>query len=92
MKKFWHRIKPYYILQVHKKETNETINIGIFKTYKKADKFDKELFNELVIDTNKYGLTCSNEPIDAPDLAHYDSLSQLRLGNLFAEELIKFFK
>ena len=46
----------------------------------------------VVIDTNKYGLTCSNEPFEGPDLAHYDSLSQLKLGNLFAEELIKFFK
>lgn len=42
--KFWHRVRTYYILQVHEKETNETTNIGIFKTHEKADKFDKELF------------------------------------------------
>ena len=28
---------------------------------------------------------------DAPDLAHYDSLSELKLGNLFADEAVKFF-
>ncbi|MBQ4571602.1 MAG: hypothetical protein IJB21_07885 [Bacilli bacterium] len=44
-----------------------------------------------LIDTNACGLSCSNEPIEAPDIPHYDSLSQIKLGNLFAEELIKFF-
>ena len=45
----------------------------------------------VVIDTVSNGLTCSEEPEDTPDLAHYDSLSELKLGNLFAEEAIKFF-
>ena len=45
----------------------------------------------ILIDTNSYGLSCSNEPFETPDIAHYDSLSQIKLGNLFAEELIKFF-
>ena len=45
----------------------------------------------VVIDTVSHGLTCSAEPEDAPDLAHYDSLSELKLGNLFADEAVKFF-
>jgi hypothetical protein len=44
-----------------------------------------------VIDTVALGLTCSQEPVENPDLAHYDSLSELRLGAVFAEEAVKFF-
>ena len=44
----------------------------------------------LLVDTNANGLTCSKEPEDAPDLAHYDSLSELKLGHLFIEELSLF--
>lgn len=44
-----------------------------------------------LIDTNAHGLTVSLEPVDNPDMAHYDSLSEIKLGNLFAEELIKYF-
>ncbi len=44
----------------------------------------------VVIDTVSAGLTCSEEPADNPDLAHYDSLSQIMLGNMFADELAKF--
>ena len=45
----------------------------------------------VVIDTNAQGLTTSNEPYDGPDMAHYDSLSEIKLGHLFIEELVKFF-
>ena len=44
----------------------------------------------VVIDTISHGLTCSEEPEGTPDMAHYDSMSQIKLGNLFAEEVIKF--
>lgn len=44
-----------------------------------------------LIDTNREGLTCSEEPKDNPDMAHYDSLSQIKLGHLFAKEMIGFF-
>lgn len=44
----------------------------------------------VLIDTNAEGLTCSAEPADAPDLAHYDSMSQIKLGNLFGEYLMPF--
>ena len=43
-----------------------------------------------VIDTVSAGLTCQAEPEGEPDLAHYDSLSQIKLGHLFAEELERF--
>ena len=39
----------------------------------------------LLVDTIAHGLTCSEEPDGAPDMAHYDSMSQIKLGNLFAE-------
>lgn len=45
----------------------------------------------VLIDTISQGLTCSEEPSDAPDLAHYDSMSEIKLGNLFAEEAARFF-
>ena len=45
-----------------------------------------------LIDTNAHGLTWNLEPEDQPDMAHYDSISQIRLGNLFALEIAKFFE
>ena len=44
----------------------------------------------LLVDTVSAGLTCTEEPEDAPDVAHYDSLSQLKLGHLFIEHLAPF--
>ena len=44
----------------------------------------------VVIDTVSHGLSCLEEPSEDPDLAHYDSMSQIKLGHLFAEELVKF--
>lgn len=40
-----------------------------------------------LIYTNEAGLTCANEPEGTPDTAHYDSMSQLKLGHLFGEKL-----
>ncbi len=45
--------------------------------------------NNVVIDTLYYGLTTKNEPFENPDTAHYDSMSELKLGHLFATEIIK---
>ena len=45
----------------------------------------------VLIDTNAEGLTCANEPEEAPDQAHYDSMSQIKLGHLFAEYMAPFF-
>ena len=47
--------------------------------------------NNTVIDTIAEGLTVINEPADEPDIAHYDSLSEIKLGHLFAQEVAKFF-
>jgi len=44
----------------------------------------------VVIDTISAGLTVTEEPIEAPDLAHYDSLSEIKLGHMYAEEIAKF--
>ena len=44
-----------------------------------------------VVDTIEAGLTCSQEPEGTPDMAHYDSLSEIKLGHLFAEHLAKYF-
>ena len=46
--------------------------------------------NNVVIDTISHGLTTNQEPTDSPDIAHYDSLSEIKLGYLFAEEVVKF--
>lgn len=55
---------------------------------KKAVADSSEL--NVVIDTNAYGLVCNQEPEGQPDMAHYDSLSQRKLGNLFAEQIANF--
>ncbi len=44
----------------------------------------------VVVDTISAGLDCSGEPEGAPDIPHYDSLSQIKLGHLFAESLSEF--
>ncbi len=41
------------------------------------------------IDTQAEGLSVTREPLDAPDLAHYDSDSIIRLGNLMAEKVLE---
>ena len=44
----------------------------------------------VVIDTVKEGLKCDAEPIEEPDRMHYDALSELKLGHLFAQSLESF--
>ena len=43
-----------------------------------------------VVDTVAAGLVCDQEPAGNPDVPHYDSMSQIKLGHLFAEELSAF--
>lgn len=45
----------------------------------------------LLVDTVSLGLTCANEPEDNPDVAHYDALSELKLGHMFIVEASKLF-
>ena len=42
----------------------------------------------IVIDTIGAGLTYDQEPTNSPDLAHYDALSELKLGELFADAIL----
>ena len=44
----------------------------------------------VLVDTIAAGLDCSKEPEGAPDIPHYDSLSEIKLGHLFAEAISKF--
>lgn len=44
--------------------------------------------NNYYIDTIAENLTYNLEPQDSPDLAHYDVLSQIKLGHLFAKAVI----
>ena len=44
----------------------------------------------VLVDTISAGLTCSGEPEGNPDMAHYDALSEIKLGHLFAEHLAEF--
>ena len=55
----------------------DEVNAGKREVAKLAD-------NNFVVDTIAEGLVCANEPTDTPDLAHYDSMSQILLGHLFA--------
>ena len=43
-----------------------------------------------LVDTIAAGLTCNEEPEDNPDMAHYDSMSEIKLGHLFIEYLAPF--
>lgn len=40
------------------------------------------------IDTIEAGLSITGEPENNPDLAHYDALSEILLGNLFAQAIV----
>ena len=44
----------------------------------------------VIVDTISAELDCTQEPKEAPDIAHYDSISEIKLGHLFAEEIAAF--
>lgn len=46
----------------------------------------------LLIDTISHGLITTQEPEGAPDIPHYDSLSELKLGHLFIDSLTEFIR
>ena len=57
----------------------------------------KKRFSELsplnlYFPTIENGLTTLYEPKENPDLGHYDALSELKLGRLFAEEILKIYE
>lgn len=52
---------------------------------KNADRVEKYIY----LDTIAAGLDYRKEPVEQPDKAHYDSVSMIKLGRMFAEEAIK---
>lgn len=54
-------------------------------------KLSEEDDSHVYIDTIAAGLRYNGEPAGAPDIYHYDSSSEIKLGKLFAEELLAFF-
>ena len=55
------------------------------KVNEAKEKFAADSENNIYIDTIAAGLHTNQEPFDAPDTAHYDTESQVLLGNLFAQ-------
>ena len=70
------------------------IDCGISQTWPQHEEMNRQkkenarLMHYYYIDTQAEGLSVTREPIDAPDLAHYDSDSIIRLGNLMAEKVL----
>ena len=59
---------------------------------KAKEDFSKLSPYNIYFPTIENGLTTMNEPYENPDLGHYDSLSMIRLGELFGEHLINIYK
>ena len=64
-------------------------NSSFWPNYKKINQSKQNICDSnnlnLCIDTIKEGLTTDKEPYPNIDLAHYDSLSEIKLGHLFIE-------
>lgn len=63
----------------------------IWPFYSQINQLKKEFANEKgyrFIDTISSGLTTENEPPEKPDIYHYDSASVIKLGKLFAKEIL----
>ena len=69
-------------------------NSTLWKYYRKVNEakqqFAEESENNIFIDTIAAGMHTDQEPFDTPDLAHYDTESEILLGHLFAEQFEKF--
>ena len=69
-------------------------NSPLWQYYKQVNqskqKFAEESENNVYIDTIGQGLHTNEEPTGEPDTAHYDSESQIKLGQLFAEAFTPF--
>ena len=55
------------------------------KVNEAKEQFAADSENNIYIDTIAAGLHTNQEPFDTPDTAHYDTESQVLLGNLFAQ-------
>ena len=60
------------------------------KVNEAKEQFANDSENNIYIDTIAAGLHTNEEPFDNVDTAHYDTESQVQLGNLFAEQFEKF--
>ena len=71
-----------------------SFKLSIHPTKKVIDprKFSEESELNRYFSTIENGLTTMNEPYDNPDLGHFDALSEIRLGELFAEELVRIYQ
>ena len=69
-------------------------NAKVWQYYRQVNnakkQFADESENNIYIDTIAAGLHTNEEPFDTPDPCHYDSESQVQLGNLFAENFEQF--
>ena len=67
---------------------------GVWPYYEAVNRGKTEVAGKspmnVIIDTIAAGLKCTEEPEGEPDLAHYDSMSEILLGHLFAEALSEF--
>ncbi|MBQ1847519.1 MAG: hypothetical protein II135_05890 [Clostridia bacterium] len=63
----------------------------LWKNCRKLNGYKKEYADShtdcAFVDTVGAGLTTKNEPIEEPDIAHYDSDSVIKLGHMFAEPI-----
>ena len=60
------------------------------KVNEAKEQFAADSENNIYIDTIEAGLHTNQEPFDTVDTAHYDTESQVLLGNLFAEKFEPF--
>ena len=58
---------------------------------KAKQEVEKQSAYNVLVDTIENNLICTEEPKEQPDIPHYDSMSQIKLGHLFIEELSPFF-
>lgn len=73
------------------------VDAGISKTwncYKEMNDLKKNYAKEhnrfIYLDTIANGLTTNYEPIEDPDIAHYDCASVIKLGRLFIENILSY--
>ena len=64
----------------------------VWNCYREMNAFKKEYANKqrgfIYVDTIENGLTTQFEPIEAPDIYHYDCESVIKLGKLFIKNII----
>ncbi len=69
---------------------------GVWPSHEVINNAKKEIAEECAvnyfIDTAAEGLSCLGEPVEGPDIYHYDSDSMLKLGRLFGEKIEEYLK